>query len=754
MNNLNWSTLKSISTNISEPALTFDSVVVGAKESLRDERLSQALSAILRRLTVLALLCQAKEVSGPVTVVVVSSRRIMSLRPPIVPQRCGFGSPRAALNSRLISQINIDVLRYLLSAKRQKYEHVVELPDGLLLYVSLILQYGQERECMKRFQSLLSVIAWDEPVGGGPAGLVLAIALRRYGIHVRLIERRREFHMGARGTVSQPRTLEVFAFLGFIREVLDVATPPLRMAIHGARLDDPINMIDWAEIAEAAPDIPYSKPAPISQGILECILRKHLSLLGVEVETGTELISVEQCKHTALAHVHVTRDENVVAKSITCRYLIGADGAKGRTRKLLGISFLGETQESERLFTGNADIPGLDRNYWHRWGSFDSIASGYLSFFCKPLHPSPMFRIHAIGPELPDPVPTDPKGMQALFNRVSNRSDIEFTDVSWVTEWRTNIRMAEKFQVGRVFLVGGATPHIAILQQGGKDSILRLWTRYDLYISTVQRGKEIPMLLQFNLGWKLAYVLKGLARETLLQSYTSERLPVIAKMLNLTNSLHALEFNRPIDDASRARQDPMYRPKNLLQLGVNYRWSGIVLDERHPGFDPRNGIQGAYDATRGELTAGDRAPDARELQELGASLFTDTNTRGDTGGSVTLFEIFGRTAGKGMHVILVFPPLFTIPSLDAAQDIFEPYECTGQASAYYILLRASSMTLDPWRRGSGKIYVDSKGHAYSAYRHGVSDSDSVYVIVRPDGIAGAFLLNLEGVADYFELMIG
>lgn len=534
--------------------------------------------------------------------------------------------------------------------------------------------------------------------------------------------------MGARGTVSQPRTLEVFAFLGFIREVLDVATPPLRMAIHGARLDDPINMIDWAEIAEAAPDIPYSKPAPISQGILECILRKHLSLLGVEVETGTELISVEQCKHTALAHVHVTRDENVVAKSITCRYLIGADGAKGRTRKLLGISFLGETQESERLFTGNADIPGLDRNYWHRWGSFDSIA-----FFCKPLHPSPMFRIHAIGPELPDPVPTDPKGMQALFNRVSNRADIEFTDVSWVTEWRTNIRMAEKFQVGRVFLVGDAAHCHS--PAGGQ-------------------GLNTAIMDSFNVGWKLAYVLKGLARETLLQSYTSERLPVIAKMLNLTNSLHALEFNRPIDDASRARQDPMYRLKNLLQLGVNYRWSGIVLDERHPGFDPRNGIQGAYDATRGELTAGDRAPDARELQELGASLFTDTNTRGDTGGSVTLFEIFGRTAGKGMHVILVFPPLFTIPSLDAAQDIFEPYECTGQASAYYILPRASSMTLDPWRRGSGKIYVDSKGHAYSAYRHGVSDSDSVYVIVRPDGIAGAFLLNLEGVADYFELMIG
>ena len=48
------------------------------------------------------------------------------------------------------------------------------------------------------------------------------------------------------------------------------------------------------------------------------------------------------------------------------------------------------------------------------------------------------------------------KELQDIFTSVTKRTDIRLTSCSWRRSWRPNIRMAEKFQVGRVFLGGGA----------------------------------------------------------------------------------------------------------------------------------------------------------------------------------------------------------------------------------------------------------------------------------------------------------
>jgi len=44
-------------------------------------------------------------------------------------------------------------------------------------------------------------------------------------------------------------------------------------------------------------------------------------------------------------------------------------------------------------------------------------------------------------------------------------------------------------------------------------------------------------LHQFNLGWKLALVEKGIANKSLLETYNAERLPVISEMLEVTTSI-------------------------------------------------------------------------------------------------------------------------------------------------------------------------------------------------------------------------
>lgn len=108
---------------------------------------------------------------------------------------------------------------------------------------------------------------------------------------------------------------------------------------------------------------------------------------------------------------------------------------------------------------------------------------------------------------------------------------------------------------------------------------------------------------QFNLAWKLALVHKKLAPLTLLTTYSSERLPVIATMLQKTTEIS----EGFVKAAYQQRTDPATgewkRDGATKQFGVNYRGSGIVLDERNPLPDV---TPSAY----GVLRAGDRAPSA------------------------------------------------------------------------------------------------------------------------------------------------
>src|SRR5262249_36841923 len=85
----------------------------------------------------------------------------------------------------------------------------------------------------------------------------------------------------------------------------------------------------------------------------------------------------------------------------------------------------------------------------------------------------------------------------------------------------------------------------------------------------------------FNLGWKLAAVIRG-ASERLLDSYTAERLPIAAAVLGLSRALQL--------------KPSLRRGDREKQLGITYRGGPLARD---------------VTATSTGLRAGDRAPDVR-----------------------------------------------------------------------------------------------------------------------------------------------
>jgi hypothetical protein len=127
----------------------------------------------------------------------------------------------------------------------------------------------------------------------------------------------------------------------------------------------------------------------------------------------------------------------------------------------------------------------------------------------------------------------------------------------------------------------------------------------------------------FNLGWKLALVTKSLASPKILESYTAERLPIIAGVLKQTTEL----LKRIV--AAKAPATSWIKGQELRQLDVHYRGSPIVYDELKSEGNER-------------VTAGDRAPDAPALVQLTAGVKT---------GVLQLFDLFSPTR----HTAIIFP---------------------------------------------------------------------------------------------------
>jgi 2-polyprenyl-6-methoxyphenol hydroxylase-like FAD-dependent oxidoreductase len=396
--------------------------------------------------------------------------------------------------------------------------------------------------------------------GAGPAGLVLACELARRGVAHRIVEKDAAHFAGGRGKGLQPRTREVFEDLGIGERVsaLGGPYPPLRAYRDGE--------VVWegrlAEEREPTPDVPYPGPWMLPQWRTGELLRERLAELGGGgVELDTELVSFEQHRDGVTAVLRRAGRE----ERITADHLVGADGGHSTVRRLLGVGFAGETREEQRMFLADVRAEGLDRDHWHTWPGEQPGQAGAPLAMC-PLAGTDTFQLTKVlrpGEEVPEGTP---QAVQRIVDSSTGPGRVRVTEVVWHSLFRANIRMAERFRDGRVFLVGDAA-----------------------HIHSPAGGQGLNTSVQdaYNLGWKLAAVAAG-APAALLDSYEEERLPVAATVLGVSTRLHDKNW-RGAADAHR-RDDPV-----LQQLGLGYRDSALSAEER---------------ARPGAVRAGDRAPDA------------------------------------------------------------------------------------------------------------------------------------------------
>ncbi|MFF1818207.1 FAD-dependent monooxygenase [Kribbella sp. NPDC058245] len=382
--------------------------------------------------------------------------------------------------------------------------------------------------------------------GAGPVGSTLAADLVRRGLDVRLIDKAPRAFEGSRAKGIQPRTQELFEDLGVLDEALAEGGPYPLMGVHLGPITVPWRMQRKHRPTAA---VPYPDILLLPQSRTDAVLHRLLQRLGQHIEFGTTLegfVQDEDGVTTTLAS----------GEQVRSRFLVGADGGGSAVRKAAGIRFAGETDQTDRTLLVDAVIDGLSRDRWHVWPGLGGMYVGAC-----PLPHSELFQlmIRLRPDETPDVAEA------ALAARFQARTGLRLRDVAWTSVFRPNVRIVERYRVGRVFVAGDAA-HV--------------------HTPAGAQGLNTGVQDAYNLGWKLGQVLAG-APDALLDSYELERRPIAAHVLGRSSELYA--------GIDKNRLASMKRGDEERQLELSY-FGGPLAPAAVP-------------ATR-TLRVGDRAPDS------------------------------------------------------------------------------------------------------------------------------------------------
>ncbi|KQN96058.1 FAD-dependent monooxygenase [Paenibacillus sp. Leaf72] len=382
--------------------------------------------------------------------------------------------------------------------------------------------------------------------GAGPTGSTLAADLLRRGLRVRLVDKAPHAFKGSRAKGVQPRTLEVFEDLGILGEALAEGGPYPLAGLHFGPITVPWRM---QQRNRPTPNVPYPNILLLQQHRTDAILHRLLDRLGLGIEFDTAVVGFEQDADGVTTTLST-------GEKVRSRYLVGADGGSSAVRKASGIRFIGETADSDRTLIIDCTIDGLSRNRWHMWPR----THGKFVGAC-PLPHSDQFQvmIRLTPDETPD---LDEAALAAQFHKLTG---FRLHSITWTSVFRPNVRLAEHYRAGNVFLAGDAA-HV--------------------HTPAGAQGLNTGVQDAYNLGWKLAQVIAG-APDSLLDSYEAERQPIAARVLGKSSELYSRLDQQRLSTLKRGDEE--------RQLTLSYHGGPLA-----PADSP---------ATK-TLHVGDRAPDA------------------------------------------------------------------------------------------------------------------------------------------------
>jgi 2-polyprenyl-6-methoxyphenol hydroxylase-like FAD-dependent oxidoreductase len=420
--------------------------------------------------------------------------------------------------------------------------------------------------------------------GAGPVGLALAGELALRGVRTLVIERLAEpsttIKAGGinvvtaeaaywRGLLPQLRAAQdegMAAMAKFVSSTGPWPVEPRPAALRGHFgglwvLDDGRRL---AGDPDFAPN-PATGVIMVNQQAIERIFGAWAVERGARVRRGVALAGFDD-------HGDGVTVELADGERITADWLVGCDGGRSTVRKLGGFDFPG----TDPTITGHqaiVDIEGAEKLPigWTR------TATGMLVY--GPV-PGRILTVEYDGPPIDRDAPITTRELETSLRNVSGVDDLRITAVHSSTRFTDHARQVSEYRRGRVLLAGDAA-HVHSPFGG--------------------QGLNLGIGDALNLGWKLAATIDGTAPEGLLDTYTTERHPVGAWVLDWNRAQVALmrpdvqtsALRAVVGDLIGTGDGLIYFAKKLAGLWIDYDLGGEhpLVGRRTPDLEFDDGTR-------------------------------------------------------------------------------------------------------------------------------------------------------------------
>ncbi|NBD09177.1 bifunctional 3-(3-hydroxy-phenyl)propionate/3-hydroxycinnamic acid hydroxylase MhpA [Corallococcus silvisoli] len=341
-------------------------------------------------------------------------------------------------------------------------------------------------------------------VGSGPVGAMAANLLGQYGLRTVVIEKEITPHTQSRAINADDEAQRIFQAAGITGELGPGFHPCLKMTY----VDDEMRMLAEVDFTKVERPNGHYIGALFNQPRLEASLHRGLERFAhVSMWRGHEVESFMQDEDG----VSVRVKDNTSGRTLTvrARYLLACDGAKSGIRRRLGLKLEGTTA-LEHALAISVETPSSAPDF-----TYYPCGPERVGIVTRTAHDEMRF----------DTVVKPGQDLEYVQTAEYVRSiiapfiDPDSVKVKSVNLYAYHSRMAEKWRVGRVFLLGDAAHLMPPFLGQGLCSGLRDAA---------------------NLTWKLAHVLGGAADASLLDTYEVERRPHAAEMMRLSDSLGAM----------------------------------------------------------------------------------------------------------------------------------------------------------------------------------------------------------------------
>ncbi len=332
-------------------------------------------------------------------------------------------------------------------------------------------------------------------VGAGPIGMATALELARFGVPCVLLESEQQVCEGSRAIVFTRRSMEILQQVGADKAVTAQGLP-WRFGNSFYREQRVFRMeAPYSEDDRFFPMINLQQQF-LEEALVDCVLAQPL----IDMRWGNKVTAVPDTgMTTGAARIEIDTPEGPYAQ--IADHVVVCDGARSAVRSLLNLKLQGSSYEGRFVIADiRIDLP---------------LPTERLAFFDPPWNPRNTVLMHReplgiwrIDYQLPaGETPEEALAPESLRTRINAQLDmIGYGGTPWEMDWSSvysaRALTLPDYRHGRFLFAGDAAHMLPIFGVRGANT-------------GFQDGQ--------NLAWKLASVVNGVASDSLLSTYSYER---------------------------------------------------------------------------------------------------------------------------------------------------------------------------------------------------------------------------------------